>query len=140
LKASADVIFDRLLADEKRSYDTQLDNDAQAKLVTELRGDIAALKQRDIRVVFFEMPINPALCETSRQTAIRNLVRTQFPAEPYFRIGDCNAVTTEDGVHLSSPEAELATRQLAEIIRQTIGTDRRSTEIDALPFVARLTE
>jgi hypothetical protein len=120
LKTNADVIFDRLLANEKRSYDTQLDNDAQAKLVTELRGDVAALEQRGISVVFFEMPINPALCETSRQTTIRNLVRTQFPAEPYFRIGDCNAVTTEDGMHLSGPEAELATRQFAEIIRQTI--------------------
>jgi hypothetical protein len=118
--ALADVIFDRLLAGQKRSYDTPLSKDVQAKLITELRADITALERRGIRVVFFELPINPALCEASRETAIRNLVRTQFPAEPYFRIGDCNAVTTVDGVHLSGLEAEPVTREFAEIVRETI--------------------
>jgi hypothetical protein len=120
LKGNADVMFDRVLADEKRYYAAPLSKDAQAKLITELGVDIAALEQRGIRVVFFEMPINPALCETSLETSIRNLIRTQFPAEPYFRIGDCNAVTTVDGTHLSWPEAEPVTRQFAEIVRQTI--------------------
>ena len=65
------------------------------------------------------MPMNPALCEMPLETSIRNLIRTQFPTEPFFRIADCNAVTTVDGLHLSGPEAEPVTRQFAEIIRQT---------------------
>jgi hypothetical protein len=119
-KSDANVIFDRLLADQKRYYAAPLSKDAQTKLITELSADIAALEQRGIKVVFFEMPINPALCDTPLETGIRNLIRTQFPAEPYFRIGDCNAVTTVDGVHLTWPEAEPVTRQFAEIIGQTI--------------------
>jgi hypothetical protein len=119
-KANANVIFDRLLANQKRNYAAPLSKDAQAKLITELGVNIATLEQRGIRVVFFEMPMNPALCETSLQAAIRNLVRTRFTAEPYFRIGDCNVITTEDDVHLSYPEAEPVTREVAEIVRQLL--------------------
>jgi hypothetical protein len=81
---------------------------------------IVALEERGIKVVFFEMPLNPALRETSLETAIRALVRTQFPAEPYFRIGDHNAVKTVDGVHLSRPEAEQVTQQFVQIVREVI--------------------
>jgi hypothetical protein len=119
-KAGANIIFDRLLADQKRNYAAVPSKNAQTKLITELGIDIATLEQRGIRIVFFEMPINPALCETPLETSIRNLIRTQFPTKPYFRIGDCNAVTTVDGVHLTWPEAEPVTRQFAEIISQTI--------------------
>jgi hypothetical protein len=116
----ANVIFDQLLADQKGHHAAPLSKGAQASLTRELSVDIAALEERGIRVVFFEMPMNPALCEMPLQTSIRILIRTQFPAEPYFRIGDCNAVTTVDGLHLSWPEAEPVTRQFAEIIRRTI--------------------
>lgn len=68
----------------------------------------------------FEMPLNPALCETSFETAIRTLVRTQFPAEPYFRIGDCNAIKTVDGLHLSDPEARQVTQQFVQIVGEVI--------------------
>jgi hypothetical protein len=119
-KANANVIFDQLLADQKSHHAAPLSKGAQASLIRELSVDIAALEERGIRVVFFEMPMNPALCEMPLETSIRNLIRTQFPAEPYFRIGDCNAVTTVDGLHLSRPEAEPVTRQFAEIIRRTI--------------------
>jgi hypothetical protein len=119
-KVNEKVIFDQLLANQKRNFAAPLSKDAQAKLITELGADIAALQQRDIKVVFFELPTNSALCEMPRYTSIRNLVRTQFPAQPYFRIGDCNAVTTADSLHLTGPEAEPVTRQFAEIVRQTI--------------------
>jgi len=120
LKGNTDIIFDRLLADLKRRYNAKLGKDAQANLMRELSADVAALEERGIKVAFFEMPLNPALCETSLETAIRTLVRTQFPAEPYFRIGDCNAVKTVDGLHLSRPEAEHVTRQFVQIVREVI--------------------
>ena len=72
-----------------------------------------AFERRGIRVIFFEMPINPALCNMPLLTSIRNLIRTQFPSERYFRIGDCNAVTTEDGVHLSYPEDSMTVTAVA---------------------------
>ena len=101
LNGNTDIIFDRLLADQKRRYHAKLGKNMQANLIRKLSADVAALEQRGIRVAFFEMPLNPALCETSFETAIRTLVRTQFPAEPYFRVGDCNAIKTVDGLLIS---------------------------------------
>lgn len=118
--ANANVIFDRLLADQKRHHAAPLSEGAQANPIRELSADIATLEERGITVVFFEMPMNPALCEMPLQTSIRNLIRTQFPAEPYFRISDCNAVKTVDGVHLSRPEAEPVTQQFVQIVREVI--------------------
>jgi hypothetical protein len=119
-KVNANVIFNRLLGIEKRNRAVPLSKDVRAKLIRGLDADIAALKGRGIEVVFFEMPVHPALCETPLQTSLRSLIRTQFPAEPYISLGDCHAVTTADGLHLSYVEAEPVTRQFAEIIRQII--------------------
>jgi hypothetical protein len=98
-KADANVIFDRLLADQKRHHAAPLSKGARANLITEFRANIAALAQRGIRVVFFDLPMNPALCKRRLEASIHNLIPTHFPTEPFFCIADCNAVTTVDGLH-----------------------------------------
>ncbi|WP_400193358.1 hypothetical protein [Hymenobacter sp. B81] len=87
-----------------------------------LRGYVDYFAGRGSRVVFFEMPISAAACQSPRLQYMRRQLQGAFPPArfAYLPQPDCQAYTTTDGMHLSDASAlryshEL-TRQLSSLL------------------------
>lgn len=98
----------------------------EEELRTELgavRKQLEVLRKRGARVIFFELPVHPALCGTVRTEGMRSAVRAIFPSPDYVLLGqpDCAAFLTTDGHHLrpvaARRYASLLDRELREILR-----------------------
>jgi len=118
-KEGATKMFDQLLLLQTLQHQAALTDKQRDRLAAELTTAIDTLVKRGINVVFFELPINPELCELPLLPSIRSLLRSQFPNQKYVRVADCNGVRTTDGIHLSGEESETVTRQFAKILDQT---------------------
>ncbi len=114
---NASALFQQALLIQKHDYEKSLTPASRQRLANELGTDIAALKKRGVAVVFFELPINPQLCDLPLQASLRGLVRAQFPAAPYIRVADCESVRTSDGVHMTNEEAEKVTSRFARLLQ-----------------------
>ncbi len=96
-------LFRPLLNIQLKSYsehDTVLINQS----VIQLKQLVAKVESRGSKVVFFEMPINPALEQLPKTVLIRNTVKQAFPN---YRFIDLPQTTfkTRDGLHLAQKEA-----------------------------------
>lgn len=103
-------LFEKLLAEQIRQIEratvttTPQKVDSSFKL---LEYYVKRLQQRNVEVIFFEMPVNPRLCNLPGPTTLRNMMLEKFPADQYKYIPqpDCSEYVTTDGLHLSTREA-----------------------------------
>ncbi|SOD81292.1 hypothetical protein [Spirosoma fluviale] len=77
--------------------------------LTELATFIHALEENSCKVVFFEMPVHPALCQSALSIRVREALYKRFPRERYTYIPQpgCAQFHTTDGIHLTGASAAL---------------------------------
>ena len=77
---------------------------------------VARLERAGVRVILFEMPVNPAIEPSPLSRQLRQAVREALPGRPLLSARDLAAghqFTTMDGVHLAAAEAAIVAGQLA---------------------------
>lgn len=97
-------ILPRLLEEESHIPNaSDLEKDAQ-----NLKHYVDILEKNNVKVVFFEMPIQHELCGLNKPMAIRNQFYKTFPRDKYQYIDmpDCSDYVTTDGLHLDKESAE----------------------------------
>lgn len=85
-----------------------------------LRERLKPLEAAGARLVFFETPIHPELCDSPRARSIRDGVKTIFPPATYVYIPqpDCNDYFTSDGHHLGNKSAVTFARWLEQRLEE----------------------
>lgn len=84
--------------------------------ITNLKDLVLILEEKNVNIVFFEMPIEPDLCDLSKPKAIRSIFYETFPRDKYqyIDIPDCKDYKTTDGMHLNKMYAEKYTSYFKE--------------------------
>lgn len=111
--------FERLVEAQRSLYDSPL-SAADREFIATQGEQLRALARAGVTVEFFEMPVNPALCDSIRPEQLRSWLQQTFPEIAYRRIGRCADYETTDGIHLSAEESERWSRELAETIKAVI--------------------
>ncbi|MGE4070520.1 MAG: hypothetical protein AB7E72_05040 [Lysobacterales bacterium] len=114
-----DGLFERLITAQRRLYDSPLSG-ADRDFIAAQAKQLRVLASAGVHVEFFEMPVNPALCDSTRPLQLRTWLRLTFPEIPYRQIGRCADFETTDGIHLSTEEAERWTLGFAETMQAMI--------------------
>jgi hypothetical protein len=97
-------MFDQLLAFQIESYNNVPDNKQVEEIFALLKQDITLLKQKKVKIIFFEMPVDPQLSNLPVSVTIRNEFFKYFPRDQYQYVNqpDCTQYKTTDGVHLAN--------------------------------------
>jgi len=96
-------MFKPLLDVQLKAY-SQRDTALINASVIKLKQLVAQIQARGSRVVFFEMPINPALEQLPKTVLIRNAVKQAFAGYPFINLPPAT-FKTRDGLHLAQKEA-----------------------------------
>lgn len=104
--ASSDL-FTRLILMQENNYSRPADSVTLYRNLNELARYVDALGRRGVKVYFYEMPIDPHLCELPLERSIREGFYRVFPQEKngYIPHPDCTGYETSDGLHLKDPDA-----------------------------------
>lgn len=96
-----------LMADQIKKYSQTPHTEEISQAFRKLKQHVTFLKQHGVTVIFFEMPVNEALCGLMRSAVIRDAFAETFPANQYLYISqpDCSNYHTSDGIHLYPNEA-----------------------------------
>ncbi|MBT31366.1 MAG: hypothetical protein CMO01_17060 [Thalassobius sp.] len=101
-------IFQKLLLLQKESYSEKIDSVDMNKKFQKLTYFVNLLESNGVKVIFFEMPVNPELVELRRASYLRNRIIKDFPDNNFIRLPDnINSYETEDGIHLKNSEAKM---------------------------------
>jgi len=104
------LIFNKMLALQVESYSATVEILKFDKQFTELKKHIYFLESQGVKVIFFEMPVNPILTELNKAKYLRNRVRKDFPNNAYIGLPqNIDSYTTSDGVHLTNEESKIYT-------------------------------
>ncbi len=96
----------------QKAYARPIDGTVIQARLGRLREIVGRLERRGTRIVFFEMPTHPSLCESPRLRGIREAVQRAFPGHAYLRDRHCERYRVTDGLHLDTPSAALFGRLL----------------------------
>ncbi len=112
-ESQSQIAFENSYINKRIAEYQNLPNDSSMKiLIASLKQDILNLESKGVKIVFFEMPMHPKICESPRLNAIREIIRLNFPREKYayYPPVDCQAYKTRDGIHLTSESVPLYTK------------------------------
>jgi hypothetical protein len=101
-------LFDKMLKIHTKEYTEVPDNSQLNEKYSVLKKQVDFLKQHGVKVVFFEMPVNPALADLPKAKITRETLHRYFPASDYQYIAmpECSGYVTGDGVHINLEEAK----------------------------------
>jgi hypothetical protein len=87
-----------------------------------LKRYVDDLEKRRAHVIFYEMPMHPAVCASPMTAAVRQAFHRIFPPSKYRYIPapDCARFHTSDGLHLTREEAAVYSDYLMEQADQAI--------------------
>lgn len=101
-----DDLSNKMLNLQIKSYSIQPDSTLLNNRLMELMSYIEFLKQNNVNIYFFEMPVNYKLIELPKTKTIRAKLYEIFPKYEYNYIKtDSSKYITGDGVHLTNDEA-----------------------------------
>lgn len=102
-----DFVFKKLLNQEIEKNSKLPDPKIVEESFRTLQHYVHALESKGVNVVFFEMPVNPALYHSPRVSFVRTNFYKYFPPEKYHYIfsPDWSMYHTSDGLHLKPEEA-----------------------------------
>ena len=81
-------------------YSNLPDESTIRKFTTLLSEDVSIIEQRNIQVIFFEMPVSPNLSGLKKPIEIRNIINKHFVKNQFIPQPDCKDYKTTDGTHL----------------------------------------
>jgi hypothetical protein len=98
-------IFENMLNMQKDRYNKP-DSIQIAKNVSVLKRYVTILEAKGVKVIFFEMPINPELIKTPLSNISRELIKKTFPScrYDYIPMDSSNSYKTLDGIHIGGDE------------------------------------
>jgi hypothetical protein len=108
--------FDKVLQQQIEDLTNLDDTIGTKKQLCILKEYVNYFQSKGVRVVFFEMPINPKLNSLPEPTFFREAILYHFSPKKYNYIPqpNCNEYTTADGLHLKSKESDLYTHYFAQ--------------------------
>jgi hypothetical protein len=119
-QAQAAAMFSKVLQIEIDFYAQQPDSVYLGKQFAQLKDLLDGLKNKDVHIIFFEMPLNPKLVELPMATGIRKWFYDLFPENEYsyIKVPDCSGYVTTDGLHLNEKEAVVYTAYFKEAAKK----------------------
>ena len=101
-KAQQDPVFAKVLEMVKEENRQVPEAASLTESFAEMNHLIGQLKEKGVKIYFFEMPISQGLCNYPRPTYIREQMAAHFPASQYTYLPhpDCSQYNTTDGAHL----------------------------------------
>lgn len=110
------TFFSKLLQMQIKAYSLKPDSVSLVLALNNLDAYVRRLEEKNVRVVFFEMPVNPALCGLPLAVGIRTAFYNKFPRKIYnYMPGtNCSGYLTKDGIHLNNKDAMKFTRYFRE--------------------------
>jgi hypothetical protein len=116
-------LFARLLAEELEKFQEPVERARDLPNLDEVRSMIEELTARGgTQVVFFEMPVHPAVAASPRCVSHRAILRAEFPPERYTWLSLPAAdYRTTDGVHLLPASALIVRDFLVETVARLLG-------------------
>ncbi len=94
------LMLNKLININKKYYDTVLSQLEIDEQINELKNFIKILEKNDVKVIFFEMPLNHKLENTYLTKKIRQVIKNRFPN--YLYVHPCKTeLETTDGLHLT---------------------------------------
>ncbi len=99
-KKSAFEVFLKLYMEE---YSKIPDKKVVDKSVTLLKKYTKYFREKGVKIVFYEMPVDKKLCPAPQAVYLRTYLRKQFkPGDyGYIPVPDCSSYKTGDGIHLN---------------------------------------
>lgn len=99
--------LDQMIIKQRNRYAQRPAPALLARQLSKLRQAVTLLAQRDVQVIFYEMPVDYRLCDLPRVQAIRGAFRRYFPPATYayVYVPTCAGYVTTDGLHLDGPSA-----------------------------------
>lgn len=119
-RADSDI-FLKMLQFQIESYAHAPDTSLLNKRFEALKRYVTAMEKRQIRVIFYEMPVHERLCSSPLAETIRKSFYHFFPPSQfrYIPMPDCASFNTSDGVHLTSEEAVIYSDYLRDQAEKT---------------------
>jgi hypothetical protein len=101
-------LFDRMLEMAVISQKSIPDKHTTEDIMEELKLRVDVLMSRGSKVVLFEMPMHPLLCNSPQTIHMRAAVHDTFTNDQYLILPppNCSDFSTTDGSHLPLPEAK----------------------------------
>ncbi len=101
-----DSFFQQIIALRTKRSNRPVAPSLMKKRINALKDYITYLQKNNVKVIFFEMPINPNLINLYRPTITRKEIKKAFPDIQYIDYpDDVNSYKTTDGVHLTNQES-----------------------------------
>lgn len=99
--------LDQMMVKQRKRYAQPPVATLLQRQLDKLRQIVTLLEQRNVQVIFYEMPVDQRLCHTPRVKAIRRAFQQHFPPSVYFYVypPTCAGYHTTDGLHLDGPSA-----------------------------------
>lgn len=95
------ITYAQFLSLHKSEYNIEPSKETIDDAILKLKAYVQYFEERNVEVIFFEMPIDPTLCMLKHPVSIRASVLRSFPKNKFIRQPDCSLYSTSDGIHLS---------------------------------------
>lgn len=114
--------FDQMIVKQRKRYAQPPVATLLQQQLDKLHQMVTLLEQRNVRVIFYEMPVDQRLCNTPRAKAIRGAFQRRFPPSAYSYVypPTCAGYHTTDGLHLDGPSATKYTQYLQQQIARLL--------------------
>ncbi len=118
-KPANQKILSKSLPRIKSQYENDFLADFEVSLKN-LQKELSLLKQQGVKVVFFEMPMHPEICNSPKEEKLRSTIKEFFPEPVYSYIPspDCFFYETQDAIHLMPQSAILYLNELQSWLNQ----------------------
>jgi hypothetical protein len=103
----ANRIENKMIAEQVKQYAKPVDSTIMRNIFHQLQTQIQTLKRQGVQIIFFEMPMVPALEYSVKQQQIRDLFEQYLPSTNYRYLPKPNYrnYQTGDGIHLKAEDA-----------------------------------
>lgn len=111
-------IFNKMKAQQMVTNNIIIEEKKALRIIELLNTTINNLKNQNINVIFFEMPVNSKIQNLSKPLQLRALIQKKFPEIDFIPAPkESEKYKTTDGVHLSIKEAVRYTSYLKDKIK-----------------------
>ncbi|MBT8339770.1 MAG: hypothetical protein KJP07_07130 [Desulfatitalea sp.] len=119
---SQDSLTEILIHKQFEDYQKLPDEKANELLFSKLKDAINILKERNIKVIFFEMPIHYELVDLPYPKHLREKFFENFPKDNHIWLDHRvdKKYKSIDGVHLDPPSAHQFSREIAQDVNKMI--------------------
>ncbi|MEX1131952.1 MAG: hypothetical protein WEC15_01900 [Flavobacteriales bacterium] len=116
--ADSTAVPNAVMMDEHRTNYALLPADStNQRFLAMLERDVLSLEARGVEVIFFEVPIEPELMNSTLAVKSRSLIEARFPGRSFIRSNE--RWRTTDGLHLDKRDAQRFSGWLAASLRNS---------------------